>query len=131
MAEIRTHTQLPWRWRGALPSMLPGSGAEAQLHCTSYVGNYPTMIKAAADRGRIILVGATSGSVLIESNELFRREIMMTGSYQTGMSDTHPYWPWTRVRNQHVILRPDPAGRVEDRTAGQPRGAVHAGAPAL
>ena len=104
VAEIRTHTQLPWRWRGALPSMLPGSGAEVQLHCTSYIGNYPTMIKAAADRGRIILVGATSGSVLIESNELFRREIMMTGSYQTGMSDTHPYWPWTRVRNQHVIL---------------------------
>ena len=102
--EIRAHTQLPWRWRGALPSMLPGSGAEVQLHCTSYIGNYPTMIKAAADRGRIILVGATSGSVPIESDELFRREIIMTGSYQTGMSDTHPYWPWTRVRNQHVIL---------------------------
>jgi len=102
--EIRAHTHLPWRWRGALPSMLPGSGAEVQLHCTSFIGNYPTMIKAAADRGRIILVGATSGSIPIESNELFRREIVMTGSYQTGMSDTHPYWPWTRVRNQHVIL---------------------------
>ena len=62
------------------------------------------MIKAAADRGRIILVGATSGSVSIESNELFRREIMMSGSYQSGMSDTHPYWPWTRPRNKHVIL---------------------------
>ena len=104
VAEIRAQTQLPWRWRGALPSMLPGSGAEVQLHCTSFIGNYPTMIKAAADRGRIILVGATSGSVAIESNELFRREIVMTGSYQTGMSDTHPYWPWTRGRNQHVIL---------------------------
>ncbi len=104
VAEIREHTQLPWRWRGALPTMLPGSGAEVQLHCTSFIGNYPTMIKAAADRGRIILVGATSGSVAIESNELFRREIVMTGSYQTGMSDTHPYWPWTRVRNQRVIL---------------------------
>ena len=104
IAEIHACTQLPWRWRGALPSMLPGSGAEAQLHCTSYIGNYPTMIKAAADRGRIILVGATSGSVAIESDELFRREIIMTGSYQAGMSDTHPYWPWTRVRNQHVIL---------------------------
>ena len=104
VAEIRAHTQLPWRWRGALPSMLPGSGAEVQLHCTSYIGNYPTMIKAAADRGRIILVGATSGSVSIESNELFRREIMMTGSYQSGMSDTHPYWPWTRPRNKDVIL---------------------------
>ena len=104
VAEIHAHTQLPWRWRGALPSMKPGSGAEVQLHCTSYIGNYPTMIKAAADRGRIILVGATSGSVAIESNELFRREIQITGSYQTGMSDTHPYWPWTRPRNQHVIL---------------------------
>ena len=104
VAEIHAHTQLPWRWRGALPSMLPGRGAEVQLHCTSYIGNYPTMIKAAADRGRIILVGATSGSVAIESDELFRREIIMTGSYQTGMSDTHPYWPWTRVRNRHVIL---------------------------
>ena len=102
--EIHSHTQLPWRWRGALPNMPQGSGAEVQLHCTSYIGNYPTMIKAAADRGRIILVGATSGSIPIESDELFRREIIMTGSYQTGMSDTHPYWPWTRVRNQHVIL---------------------------
>lgn len=104
VADVRAHTQLPWRWRGALPHMPQGSGAEVQLHCTSFIGNYPTMIKAAADRGRIILVGATSGSVPIESNELFRREIMMTGSYQTGMNDTHPYWPWTRVRNQHVIL---------------------------
>ncbi len=104
VAEIHAHTQLPWRWRGALPGMMPGSGAEVQLHCTSYIGNYPTMIKAAADRGRIVLVGATSGSVAIESNELFRREIQVMGSYQTGMSDTHPYWPWTRGRNQQVIL---------------------------
>ena len=104
IAEIHALTQLPWRWRGALPSMPQGSGAEVQLHCTSYIGNYPTMIKAASDRGRIILVGATSGSIPIESDELFRREIIMTGSYQTGMSDTHPYWPWTRIRNQHVIL---------------------------
>ena len=104
VAEIHAHTQLPWRWRGALPGLMPGSGAEVQLHCTSYIGNYSTMIKAAADRGRIVLVGATSGSVAIESNELFRREIQVMGSYQTGMSDTHPYWPWTRGRNQQVIL---------------------------
>lgn len=102
--EIRSVTQLPWRWRGALPNMQQGSGAEVQLHCTSFIGNYPTLIKAAADRGRIVLVGATSGSVAIESNELFRREIQILGSYQTGMIDTHPYWPWTRTRNQHVIL---------------------------
>ena len=104
VAAIRGCTELPWRWRGALPGMEQGSGAAVQLHTTSYVGNYPTMIKAAADRGRIILVGATSGSVPIESNELFRREITLRGSYQTGMYDSHPYWPWTRVRNRVTIL---------------------------
>lgn len=101
---IRALTAVPWRWRGALPGMEPGIGADVQLHCTSDISNYPTLIKAAADRGRIILVGATSGSVPIESNELFRRELTLRGSYQTGMSDAHPYWPWTRARNRRIIL---------------------------
>ncbi|MBV7332060.1 zinc-binding alcohol dehydrogenase [Chloroflexi bacterium TSY] len=104
IATIRDLTELPWRWRGALPNLEAGAGAEVQLHTTSYIGNYPTMIKAAADRGRIILVGATAGSVPIESHELFRREITLRGSYQTGMIDTHPYWPWTRARNRATIL---------------------------
>ena len=104
VSTIRSLTELPWRWRGALPGMEQGSGAAVQLHTTSYIGNYPTLIKAAADRGRIILVGATSGTVPIESNELFRREITLRGSYQTGMYDSHPYWPWTRVRNRTTIL---------------------------
>jgi L-iditol 2-dehydrogenase len=104
VAEIHALTELPWRWRGALPGLDQGSGAEIQLHCTSYIGNYPTLLKAAADRGRIVLVGATSGSVAIESQELFRRELQVMGSYQTGMIDSHPYWPWTRARNQQVIL---------------------------
>jgi threonine dehydrogenase-like Zn-dependent dehydrogenase len=103
VAQLRGLTATPWRWRGVLPNMPPGAGPDVQFHCTSHIGNYPTLIKAAADRGRIILVGATSGSVAIESNELFRREITLRGSYQTGMIDAHPYWPWTRLRNHHVI----------------------------
>lgn len=101
---IRSLTAIPFRWRGALPGLEPGAGAEAQFHCTSFIGNYPTMIRAAADRGRIILVGATSGTVPIESHELFRREITLRGSYQTGMIDPYPYWPWSRARNRHVML---------------------------
>ncbi len=104
VAAIRSLTQRPWRWRGALPGLDQGAGAEVQIHTTSFIGNYPILLKAAADRGRIVLVGATNGSVAIESNELFRRELQVTGSYQTGMIDPHPYWPWTRARNQHVIL---------------------------
>ncbi len=101
---IRSLTELPWRYRNFLPAMVPGAGAEVQLHCSSNINIYPTMIKAAADRGRIILVGATSGSVPIESQELFRREITLRGSYQTGMAEGHPYWPWSRPRNQQVIM---------------------------
>lgn len=104
VAQIRGLTQIPFRWRGALPGLEPGAGAEVQLHCTSYIGNYPTLIRAAADRGRIILVGATSGSVAIESQELFRREITLRGSYQTGMIDPYPYWPWSRARNRQIML---------------------------
>jgi len=103
-ARIRSLTQLPWRYRNFLPGLEPGAGAEAQLHCSSNINIYPTMIKAAADRGRIILVGATAGSVPIESQELFRREITLRGSYQTGMAEAHPYWPWSRPRNQQVIM---------------------------
>lgn len=102
--EIRRLTTIPFRWRGALPGLEPGAGAEVQLHCTSYIGNYPDMIRAAADRGRIMLVGATAGSVPIESQELFRREITLRGSYQTGMIDPYPYWPWSRARNRHIML---------------------------
>jgi threonine dehydrogenase-like Zn-dependent dehydrogenase len=101
--QIQAITRHAWRWRGSLPGMEPGIGADVQLHCTSVISNYPTLIKAAADRGRIILVGATAGSVPLESNELFRRELTLRGSYQTGMTDPHPYWPWSRARNRQII----------------------------
>jgi threonine dehydrogenase-like Zn-dependent dehydrogenase len=104
VAAIRLLTEIPWRWRGALPGLEPGAGADVQLHTTSNIQNYPDMIRAAADRGRIILIGATSGSVPIESQELFRREITIRGSYQTGQIEPHPYWPWSRPRNRSIIL---------------------------
>ncbi len=100
---IREITKTPFRFRGALPGLAPDAGADVQIHATSTIGNYPTLLKAAADRGRIVLVGATAGQVTIESNELLRRELKIMGSYQTGMSEAHPYWPWSRPRNHHVI----------------------------
>jgi threonine dehydrogenase-like Zn-dependent dehydrogenase len=100
---IRTITANPWRFRGALPGLAADGGADVQLHCTSYIGNYPTLLKAAADRGRIVLVGATAGSVAIESHELLRRELKIMGSYETGLIDPHPYWRWSRARNRALI----------------------------
>ena len=101
---VRALTPRVDRWRGALPGLPPDAGADVQLHCTANIKNYPDLIRAAADRGRIILVGATSGTVEIESQELFRREITLRGSYETGLVEPHPYWPWTRARNRRTIL---------------------------
>ena len=100
---IRSLTQVPFRFKGALPGLPPDAGADVQVHATSYIGNYPTLLKAAADRGRIMLVGATAGQVTIESHELLRRELKVMGSYETGLSEPHPYWPWSRPRNHYVI----------------------------
>lgn len=100
---VRELTQSPFRYKGALPGLPPDAGADVQIHATSYIGNYPTLLKAAADRGRIVLVGATAGQVTIESHELLRRELKVMGSYQTGMSEPHPYWAWSRPRNHAVI----------------------------
>ena len=101
---IHALTGLPWRWRGALPHVEPGTGAEVQFHCSAKIGIYETMLKAASDRGRLIMIGAPRGTVEIEAHELLRRELTVRGSYQTGMIDTHPYWPWTRKRNRATIL---------------------------
>jgi threonine dehydrogenase-like Zn-dependent dehydrogenase len=103
VATIRELTKTPFQFRGALPGLAPDAGADVQIHATSYIGNYPTLLKAAADRGRIVLVGATGGQVTIESHELLRRELKVMGSYETGMSEPHPYWPWSRPRNHYVI----------------------------
>lgn len=100
---IRTITASPWRFRGALPGLEPDGGADVQIHATSYIGNYPDLLKAAADRGRVVLVGATAGTVTIESHELLRRELKVMGSYETGVNEPHPYWPWSRARNRAVI----------------------------
>ena len=50
-----------------------------------------------------MLVGATAGQVTLESHELLRRELKVMGSYETGLSEVHPYWPWSRPRN-HVVI---------------------------
>jgi threonine dehydrogenase-like Zn-dependent dehydrogenase len=103
VAAIRELTKTPFQFKGALPGLPPDAGADVQIHATSYIGNYPTMLKAAADRGRIVLIGATAGQVTIESHELLRRELKVMGSYETGISEPHPYWPWSRPRN-HVVI---------------------------
>ena len=68
------------------------------------------MFRAAADRGRIVLAGTPSAwpergpRADIAVDEFLRREVSLVGSYETGMTRPHPYWPWSRARNRAVVL---------------------------
>lgn len=96
-------TRLPQTWKGWLPGVVPGTGAEVQVQASSNIQIYRTMLEAAADRGRLVMVGAAQHEVPIGAHELLRRELTLRGSYQTGQLEPHPYWPWTRARNRAVI----------------------------
>ena len=104
VAEIHKITRLPHTWTGWLPGLKPGTGAEVQIQATSNIQTYDTMLKAAADRGRLAMVGAAQHTAALGAHELLRRELTVRGSYQTGQLTPHPYWPWTRARNRATIL---------------------------
>ena len=110
-AAIHAVTPVPRRFRGAAAAGLePTSGADVQIHATSRIDVVPQMLQAAADRGRIVIAGATAAwpdpgpTVPLSLDRLFRREISVVGSYETGFASSHPYWPWARSRNHATII---------------------------
>jgi len=83
-----------------------GKGAETIFHCTQVAGILQQLLEACGNRGRIVLTGSPPGSATIRLQEdLLRREITLTGIYESGMAAGHPYWPWTRERNRRASLR--------------------------
>lgn len=83
-----------------------GAGAETVFHCTQAAGILQQLLQACASRGRIVLTGSPPGTATIRLQEdLLRREITLTGIYETGLNEPHAYWPWTRERNRATCLR--------------------------
>jgi threonine dehydrogenase-like Zn-dependent dehydrogenase len=110
-AAIHTATPVPRRFAGvAAAGLEPTSGADVQIHATSRIDVVPEMLQAAADRGRVIIAGATAAwpdpgpTVPLSLDILLRREISVVGSYETGFAASHPYWPWARSRNHATVI---------------------------
>jgi threonine dehydrogenase-like Zn-dependent dehydrogenase len=110
-AAIHAATPVPRRFVGAAAAGLePTSGADVQIHATSRIDVIPEMVKAAGDRGRIVIAGATAAwpdpgpTVPLSLDLLLRREITVVGSYETGFASSHPYWPWARARNHATVI---------------------------
>jgi threonine dehydrogenase-like Zn-dependent dehydrogenase len=110
-AAIHAATQVPRRFAGvAAAGLEPTSGVDVQIHATSRIDVLPEIVKAAGDRGRIVIAGATAAwpdpgpTVPLSLDLLLRREISVVGSYETGFAVSHPYWPWARSRNHAMVI---------------------------
>lgn len=83
-----------------------GAGAEVVFHCAQAASILQTALECAADRGTVVLTGSPPGTATITLKEqLLRKEITLTGTYESGLNEGHVYWTWTRGRNRRACLR--------------------------
>lgn len=91
-----------------------GAGAEAVFHCAQAAGILQTALECAADRGTVVLTGSPPGTATIRlKEELLRKELVLTGTYEAGLMQTHVYWPWNRNRNRQACLRLMAGGQLD------------------
>ena len=90
-----------------------GGGAETVFHCSGVAQVLQAALSAAAPRGTVVLTASAPGAAEIQLQpELLRRELTVLGSYETGLMQPHPYWPWTRQRNRAACYRLMGAGEL-------------------
>jgi threonine dehydrogenase-like Zn-dependent dehydrogenase len=91
-----------------------GAGAEAVFHCAQAADILQTAMECAADRGAVVLTGSPPGVAPIRlKEELLRKELTVTGTYESGLTQGHPYWRWTRQRNRRACLRLMASGELK------------------
>lgn len=91
-----------------------GAGAEAVFHCAQAASILQTAMECAADRGSVVLTGSPPGTATIRlKEELLRKELVLTGTYEAGLTQTHVYWPWNRSRNRLACLRLMASGELD------------------
>ena len=91
-----------------------GTGAEVVFHCAQAANILQSAMECAADRGTVVLTGSPPGTATIRlKEELLRKELKLTGTYESGMTHPHAYWRWTRQRNRRAYLRLLASGQLQ------------------
>jgi threonine dehydrogenase-like Zn-dependent dehydrogenase len=91
-----------------------GVGAEAVFHCAQAAAVLQAALECAAERGAVILTGSPPGLATIRlKEELLRKELTITGTYEAGLTQPHAYWRWTRQRNRRACLRLMAEGKLQ------------------
>ncbi|NPV07740.1 MAG: zinc-binding dehydrogenase [Anaerolineae bacterium] len=90
----------------AIVRLTGGRGADALFDATRTSATIPTMMKAAAQNGRLLIVGSLPDKVEIDPfTELQRRELSIIGCFQPASPVVgHAYFPWTQRRNRALFL---------------------------
>lgn len=97
-----------------LKAITNGTGAEVVFHCAQAANILQTAMECAADRGTVVLTGSPPGTATIRlKEELLRKELTLTGTYESGLTQPHVYWRWTRQRNRQTCLRLMATGQLQ------------------
>lgn len=103
------HEDVPARVRD-----ITGTGAEAVFICADSSAALPSALECAAERATVVLAGSSPEVGAIDlQRQLLRKELTLLGSYESGLAEVHPYWPWTRARNRRTCLRLMAEGRLK------------------
>ena len=91
-----------------------GEGVEAIFHCAQAADILQTILECASHKGSVLLTGSPPGTATIRlKEELLRKELTISGTYESGMLQPHVYWRWTRQRNRQVALRLMATGQLQ------------------
>lgn len=88
--------------------MIEGGGAQCVFHATKTAKTLIECMKAASDRGKVVLIGSPFDTVETSiREEMLNKELQIKGSSAATRIEhhAHPYWPWTLQRDRKAIMR--------------------------
>ncbi len=92
---------------------ITGGGAESVLHANRVPDVLDDCMRAAAEHGKVVLVGSPPGTAHLGLQvDLLRRELGIRGSYGN-VHDSHRYYRWTQRRDRDAIMRMMESGELE------------------
>ena len=84
------------------------AGVQCAFHATRSAKTLVDCMKAAADRGKIVLIASPFDTVETGiRDEMLNKELQIRGSSAASRIEhhAHPYWPWTLQRDRRAIMR--------------------------
>jgi len=103
-------------FQSLIENVYGNAGVQCAFHVTRSAKTLVDCMKAAADRGKIILIASPRDTVETGvREEMLNKELQIRGSSaMRGIEQhPHPYWPWTLQRDRSAIMRMIATGELK------------------